>query len=123
MREHNRIARALKKLNPLWDEETLFQETRRIVVAELQHITYNEYLPAMLGILLQKLITNFSRSRVLLSLHSKLIGEQAMEDFKLKPSTVGVQYNEETAVNPSILNEFAAAAFRIGHSQVQGSLV
>ncbi|EFX79821.1 hypothetical protein DAPPUDRAFT_51887, partial [Daphnia pulex] len=98
MREHNRIARALKKLNPLWDEETLFQETRRIVVAELQHITYNEYLPAMLG-------------------------EKAMEDFKLKPSTVGVQYNEENAVNPSILNEFAAAAFRIGHSQVQGSLV
>jgi hypothetical protein len=46
-----------------------------------------------------------------------------MGDFKLKPSTVGVQYNEETAVNPSILNEFAAAAFRIGHSQVQGSLV
>lgn len=46
-----------------------------------------------------------------------------MVDFKLKPSTVGVQYNEETAVNPSILNEFAAAAFRIGHSQVQGSLV
>lgn len=123
MREHNRIARALKKLNPLWDEETLFQETRRIVVAELQHITYNEYLPAMLGRIKTIDYRFLQKPRIVIFIHSKLIGEQAMEDFKLKPSTVGVQYNEETAVNPSILNEFAAAAFRIGHSQVQGSLV
>jgi hypothetical protein len=49
MREHNRIARALKQLNSLWSEEVLFQETRSIVIAELHHITYTEYLPAMLG--------------------------------------------------------------------------
>lgn len=52
-------------------------------------------------------------------------GEQAMRDYKLTPAAAGTyaQYNETTAGDPSVWNEFAAAVFRVGHSQVQGFLV
>lgn len=49
MREHNRIATELGLLNPNWDDEQIFLEARHILTAELQVITYNEYLPALLG--------------------------------------------------------------------------
>ncbi|XP_064095412.1 peroxidase-like [Macrobrachium nipponense] len=95
-RQHNLLATTLRDLNPDWDDEMLFQETRRIVIAQMQHITYHEYVPSILG-------PKFMKSMKL----SPLVGDQQTDDY------------EET-MNPSIANEFAAAAFRFGHSQVQG---
>lgn len=49
VREHNRVARKLAEINPSWADETLYQEARRIVVAEIQQITYKEWLPQLVG--------------------------------------------------------------------------
>ncbi|KAI8436026.1 hypothetical protein MSG28_004155 [Choristoneura fumiferana] len=47
--EHNRVAGELYSMNPFWDDITLFLETRRVMAALIQHITFNEFLPVLLG--------------------------------------------------------------------------
>ena len=48
-REHNRVVDVLTDLNPHWNGERLYQEARKIVIAEWQHMVFSEYLPKILG--------------------------------------------------------------------------
>jgi peroxidase len=47
--EHNRIAAILYMVVPRQTDEFYFQHARRIVIAEMQQIIYNEYLPVIIG--------------------------------------------------------------------------
>ncbi|MDB5350209.1 MAG: hypothetical protein JWN86_1456 [Planctomycetota bacterium] len=49
VREHNRIADALGRANPGLADETIYQMARARVIGEMQAITYNQWLPALLG--------------------------------------------------------------------------
>lgn len=52
-REHNRLVDLLKERYPRYREDgkhdELFEHARSLVIAEIQMITYNEFLPALLG--------------------------------------------------------------------------
>jgi peroxidase len=49
VREHNYQATLLAKQHPTWTDEQLYQAARQIVIGEIQSITYNEWLPALMG--------------------------------------------------------------------------
>ncbi len=49
MREHNQLAAAIAAANPRLSDEQIYQRARRIVAAEVQVITFQEFLPALLG--------------------------------------------------------------------------
>ena len=87
MREHNRVAGRLQELNPGWSDEKLYQEARKIVIAQLQHITYKEWLPLVLG-------------------------ENYMDTWNMRPAKRGYTKSYNKEVNPGITNVFATAAFR-----------
>ena len=97
MREHNRLAQLLKNQHPQWNDEKLYQEARRIVIAEYQHIIYKEWLPQILGLPLMK-------NTALYPLEDGYVDDYKEDDF-----------------DPRITNEFAVAAFRFGHSLIPSS--
>lgn len=48
-RQHNLVADELRNVNPHWEGETVYQEARKIIGAMLQHITYEHWLPHIIG--------------------------------------------------------------------------
>lgn len=49
MREHNRIANVLQQVNSHWTDGIIFEEARRINIAQYQHISYYKWMPLVLG--------------------------------------------------------------------------
>ena len=68
----------------------LFKETRRIVSAELQQITYEEWFPL-------------------------IVGRRIMKRYKLAPR----RHMYDDTVDAMVSNVFSSAAFRFGHTLVK----
>lgn len=96
MRLHNTLCDEFKRLNPAWNDEKLYQEARRLLIAMFQHVTYNEFVPVILG-------RDFSRENKLLPLN---------QDF---------DNNYDQFLNPTTFSSFTSVAFRALHSYIQGS--
>ncbi|RNA08418.1 peroxidase-like isoform X2 [Brachionus plicatilis] len=93
IREHNRIARVLKKINPKWCDDTVYQEARRIVIAEYQNIIYEQFLPIF-------------------------VGKKLAADLDLLPLKNGYFKDYNCGLYPQISNVFVTAAFRSCHCRV-----
>ena len=108
LREHNRVCDLLWDLPIKWFElgekgcvrdecdELLYQNARRIVIAEWQNIIYSEFLPIVLG--------RTTMNKYALWLHS----------------TQGSTFNP--TINSNILASFSTAAYRFGHTLIQGMI-
>ncbi|KAF8782735.1 Chorion peroxidase like protein [Argiope bruennichi] len=92
--ETNRLADRLSRLNAVWNDEILFREARRLLCAQLQHITYTEFLPLLLG-------------------------NKVMSSYGLSPKLSGFSFDYNADLNAAIINSFATAANRFGHTLVQ----
>jgi len=88
MREHNYVAELVHDLIPGLDDEAIYQTARAIVGAEIQAITYREFLPVLLG-----------------------------------PKALPPYAGYRSDVDPTIVTEFATAAYRMGHTLLSPELL
>jgi hypothetical protein len=103
--QHNRIAIKLSSIYRDWDDEKIFQEARRILIAQMQHVTYSQYLPLILG---EEIMTKYGL-------------EVSKDNQGQSNNAFFTQYNPD--LNPTLTIEFSTAAFRFGHSSVHESFL
>ncbi|KAB7503846.1 Peroxidasin [Armadillidium nasatum] len=77
------------------DAHDALSETRRIVIAVIQHISYNEFL-------------------------ALLLGKKYMSSAELYSGKSGFFTSYNSSFDPSIRNVFSAAAMRVGHTFITG---
>uniref|UniRef100_A0A8R1IA96 Peroxidase n=1 Tax=Caenorhabditis japonica TaxID=281687 RepID=A0A8R1IA96_CAEJA len=94
IKEHNRLADLVRSRRRRMSDEEIFQLVRKILIGMWQHIVYNEYLP-------------------------KYLPQRSLRNFDLQPLRNRVHLGYKPKQDPSISAEFAAAAFRFGHSQAR----
>ncbi|CAG9809435.1 unnamed protein product [Chironomus riparius] len=99
IREHNRIALELQKLNPHWSDETLFQEARRINIAEFQYIAYYGWFYSIVGV----------KNLESLGYYYQPSGSEYANDYN-------------ATLDLSVMNEFTSGVFRLLHSTIDGRL-
>ncbi|KAK3577819.1 hypothetical protein CHS0354_028874 [Potamilus streckersoni] len=90
--EHNRIVNALKSINPSWNVEKLFQEARKINIAQMQHIVYNGFLNAFLSL-------------------------DTMITYNLLSLNTGYSFSYDPKRDATVSNEFGIA-YRMGHTWI-----
>ena len=98
LRHHNNLAARLLNLNPFWSEDRVFQETRRLIGAIIQHVTFSEFLP-------------------------RVLGRKIMDEFELSIQERGYFEKYDASCSTGVFNEFSTAAFRFGHSMIQPEMV
>ncbi|KAG9509281.1 Chorion peroxidase, partial [Fragariocoptes setiger] len=98
MREHNRMCATLATINPHWTDERLYHEVRHIMGATVQHTMLAEYVP-------------------------QLLGAQLMRVYNLTLASHDQYWSGyEPSVTTSVGDAFAVAAFRQGHTFIQGTV-
>ncbi len=88
VREHNHWADEIATAFPDLGGDEIYEHARAIVAAEMQAITYREFLPVLLG-----------------------------------PAALPAYRGYRPDVDPGISNEFATAAYRLGHSMLSPTLL